>query len=446
MKAKTILILFLSIGLIGSGQTMTLEECIRQGIANNLSLVNARIDINKGLTGISQNRSRLLPVINGIFQFTDYLKQPVNVTTGTLLGYDFPDDPAWQTIRSMQYNVSTGIQLNLPIYNQSIYAAIDVARAVEQMSRLSYDKAVENLTMQIGKVYYLAQSSLEQATLAGENISRMRELCMITESMYESGIVLEVDLNRARINLQNLKAQQSQFATLHTQQLNMLRFLLDLSPEEPIEVERMPEDISRISISGIDYTLPEIKMAIMQQELTERKITAIKSGYIPVISLTGYAGGLGYQDKFNHFFHTKASSRNWFGNCFIGLNITIPIFDAGSKKLQIRQHRHDAEQAANRAELLRDRIRTDYTNTLLQLEHNIEVFHAQTQSYQQACDVYQVTEDQYREGVSSMTAILQDEMQLRTAQAARIQAHFLFNLAYLELLRLSGNLSSLTEK
>lgn len=446
MKTKIVLILFLSVGLTGFGQTMSLEECIRQGVANNLSLANARIDINKSRNGISQNRARLLPVINGVFQFTDYLKRPVNVTTGTLLGNDFPDDPTWQTIRSMQYNVNAGVQFNMPIYNQSIYASIDVAKTVEQLSHLSYDKAVEDLTMQIGKVYYLAQSSLEQATLTDENISRMQELCTITEAMYDQGVVLEVDLNRARINLQNLKAQQDQFAMLYAQQLNMLRFLLDLSPDEPIEVERMPVDIDSANISGISYSLPELRMAIMQKELIERRITAIKSGYIPTISLTGYAGGLGYQDKFNHFFHTKASSQNWFGNCFIGLNITIPIFDANSKKLQIRKHRYDAEQAVNREELLQDKVRTNYSNALLQLNHNIKVFHTQSQSYRQACDVYQVTEEQYREGVSSMTAILQDEMQLRTAQSARAQAHFQFNLAHLELLRLSGNLSSLTER
>lgn len=446
MKTKIILILFLSVGLIGFGRTMSLEECIRQGIASNLSLENARIGINKSRTGISQNRARLLPVINGVFQFTDYLIRPVNVTTGTLLGNDFPDDPTWQIIKSMQYNVNAGVQLNVPLYNQSIYASIDVAKMVEQLSLLSYDKAVEDLTMQIGKVYYLAQSSLEQATLTGENIFRMQELCTITEAMYDQGVVLEVDLNRARINLQNLKAQQDQFAMLYAQQLNMLRFLLDLSPDEPIEVERMPEDIDSANISGISYSLPELKMATMQNELIERRIKAIKSGYIPSISLTGYAGGLGYQDKFNNFFHTKASSQNWFGNWFIGLNITIPIFDANSKKLQIRKHRYDAEQAVNSAELLQDKVRTDYSNALLQLDHNIKVFHTQSQSYKQACDVYQVTEEQYREGVSSMTAILQDEMQLRTAQSARTQAHFQFNLAHLELLRLSGNLSSLTER
>lgn len=168
---------------------MTLKECIDLGITNNLTLINSRIDIAKSTTGVSQNRARLLPVINGAFQFTDYLMQPVNVTTGTLLGNDFPDNPTWQTIRSMQYNVNVGVQLNVPLYNQSIYAAVNVAKTVEQLSLISYEKAVEDLTMQIGKVYYLAQSSLEQIRLTGENITRMHELCLITEAMHEQGVV-----------------------------------------------------------------------------------------------------------------------------------------------------------------------------------------------------------------------------------------------------------------
>lgn len=446
MKSKIILILLLSTGISGYSRTMPLDECIRQGISNNLSLANARIETDKGHTAVSQNRSRLLPSVNGVFQFTDYLKQPVNVTTGTLLGNDFPDDPTWQTIRSMQYNVNAGVQLNVPLYNQSLLAAIDVARTIEELSRLSYDKGVEDLTMQISKVYYLAQSSHEQAILAEENISRMQELCLITEAMYEHGTVLEVDLNRARINLQNIKSQHDQSVMMHAQHLNMLRFLLDLSPEEPIETERMPPDISNASLPEVSYSLPEIRLAEMQEKLSERKISAVKSGYMPTVSFTGYAGALGYQERFKHFFHTGASSRNWFGNCFIGLNVSVPIFDANSKKLQIRQHRYEATQAANRVSLLRGRVKTDYDNALLQLNHNAEVYDTQTMNYRQACDVYKVTEEQYREGVSSMTAILQDEMQLRTAQSARTQAQLLFNLAYLELLRLSGNLSSLTER
>lgn len=426
------------------GQEMTLQECIKTGIANNLSLANARIDMGKGRTGVSQNRSRLLPVINGIVQFTDYLKSPVNVTTGTLLGSDFPEGPTWQTIKSMQYNANAGIQLSMPLYNQTILTAIEAARTVEKISSLSYEKAAEDLTVQISKVYYMAQASQEQERLTGENILRMEELCDITEALHQQGVAMEVDLNRVRINLKSLKAMHDQSRTLHNQQLNMLRFLLDMAPETPLEVTRMAESIEPLHATGVNDGLPELLLSGQQKALAEQRIKTVKAGYLPTLSLTGYAGALGYQEKFRHFFHTSAATDNWFGNCYIGLSVRIPLFEANSKKLQIKQYRYDAQQAANRMELLQKQLDENYANALLQLSHNMEVFRTQTESRRQAEDVYDVTEEQYKEGVASMTALLQDEMQLRTAQTACVQALCQCRLAHLDLLRLSGNLSQLS--
>lgn len=445
MRLKRLAIGILLIAAVGYSHAITLKECIHIGLTNNLSLANAHIGISKGQATVSQNRARLLPMINGVFQYTDYLKQPVNVTTGTVLGNDFPDDPTWQVIRSMQHNVNVGVQLNLPLYNRGIYTAIDVAKVIERLSRLSYEKAVEDLTVQIGNVYYLAQSFREQVHLTDENISRMQALCTITEAMYEEGVVLEIDLDRARINLRNLMATRNQFDMVYEQQINMLRFLLDYSPETPLDVDRMEEGVELFESAGISSDLTVLRQSEMQKELIERKIRAVNAGYLPSISLTGYAGGLSYQEKFSHFFHTAASSKNWFGNCFVGVNVSIPIFDANSKRLQIRQHRYDAEQAEIHAEQLRNSITRDYSNALLQINHNVEVYRTQLQSYRLAQEVYGVTEEQYREGISSMTAILQDEMQLRTAQSACVQAHCQYNIARLDLLRLTGKLSLLTE-
>lgn len=427
------------------GRIMTLKECILTGIENNLTIANARLEITNSREGVSENRARLLPVINGVIQFTDYLKSPVNVTTGTLLGNDFPDDPTWQTIRSMQYNAGAGVQLTMPLFDRSISAAIDVAKTVERLSRLSYEQGVEELTMQIGKVYFLAQSSLEQANLTEENIGRMTELCAITEAMYDEGTVLEVDVNRVRINLRNLETQLDGLKAMYSRQVNMLRFLMDLPPEAPVDVERMTETLESAAMSGISETLPELLSAQTRKELVARNITAVKAGYLPRLSLTGYAGGLGYQEKFSHFFHTRDAGRNLFGNCFIGFNLTIPIFDANSRKFKIRRQRIMADQAENSIRQLRERLSRDYSDAMLQISHSMNVYRTQSLCYRQAKDVYEVTEEQYREGVASMTAILQDEMQLRTAQTACVEAHCRYDLARLDLLKLSGNLAILTE-
>lgn len=428
-----------------AGRTMSLKECVALGIANNLTLDNARIGMQKGRTTLSQSRSRLLPTVIGTFQLTDYLKSPVNVTTGTVLGNDFPDDPTWQTIKSTQYNANAGIQLSLPLFNQTIYAAIDAAKTVEGISQLTYEKAVDDLTMNISRTYYLAQASLEQQILLEKNIKRMAELCEITEALYRQGVVMEVDLSRVRINMKNLEAQRGQYLTLYGQQLNLLRFLMNVGADYPLDVERMPGDITPVQTFGVSDGLPELRLAEKQKELAEKRIKTTRAGYLPSISLTAYAGGVGYQEEFNRFFHGSEATDNWFGNCFVGLTVKIPIFETNARKLQIRQYKHDALQAANNIRLARQRINESYDNAMLQLHHNMEVFRTQTDSYRQAEAVYDVTEEQYKEGVASMTALLQDEMQLRTAQAACVQAHYQYNIAQLELLKLSGNLALLSK-
>ena len=63
--------LFIALNYAQSGQVMTLKECIEMGIANNLSLQNKNLNVQKSKYGISENRFKLLPVINAFANFTN---------------------------------------------------------------------------------------------------------------------------------------------------------------------------------------------------------------------------------------------------------------------------------------------------------------------------------------------------------------------------------------
>ena len=157
----------------------------------------------------------------------------------------------------------------------------------------------------------------------------------------------------------------------------------------------------------------------------------------------GQFGAIGYQEKFHHFFHTSGETHNWFGNTYLALLVHIPIFDGNDKRLKVRQYRYDRQQAETTFDMRRKQLDKEYADASRQLRHNIEVFHTQKDSYRQAEDVYAVTEEKYKEGVASMTELLQDEMRLRTAQSACVQAHCQCNVAQLTLLKLSGDLETL---
>ena len=206
----------------------------------------------------------------------------------------------------------------------------------------------------------------------------------------------------------------------------------------------MPVDVALVRVDGVSESLPELRLLSTRMELIDKQIKTVRAGYVPSVSLGGQFGAVGYQERLHHFFHTSGETHNWFGNTYLALSVHIPIFDANDKRLKVRQYRYDRQQAETFFDMQRKQLEKEYADASRLLRHNLEVFRTQKDSYRQAEDVYAVTEEKYREGVASMTELLQDEMRLRAAQSACVQAHCQCNMAQLALLKLTGSLDCLT--
>ena len=70
-------------------ETLTLEDCLRIGIDNNLSLEGKRKEIQKSKYGVSENRSKLLPQIPVIAGYNNNFDPPVSVTDGSSYGVPY---------------------------------------------------------------------------------------------------------------------------------------------------------------------------------------------------------------------------------------------------------------------------------------------------------------------------------------------------------------------
>lgn len=53
--------------------------------------------------------------------------------------------------------------------------------------------------------------------------------------------------------------------------------------------------------------------------------------------------------------------------------------------------------------------------------------------------------ERYREGIASMTEVLQDEMQMSEAQNSYISAHYSYRVTTLLLLKLTGQIDTLVK-
>lgn len=429
----------LPVASAGAQDTLTLEDCLKIGIENNLSLQSKRKEIQKGRYGISENRARLLPQINGFANYNDNIDPPVSVTDGSAYGNPY------NVTHTLQYSANAGLQLQMPLYNQTLYTSISIARTMDEMNRLTYEKAREDLILQVCKMYYLGQVTAEQIALIKANITRLEELQNITQAFYDNGMAMEVDVKRVNINLENLKVQYDNAQAMLEQQLNLLKYIIDYPAEKQIALVPVnTETITPVALTGLSENLYELQLLQSQRQLAEQQKKMIGYGYIPSLNLTGNWMFSAYTDKAYHWFHSGPSG-HWYRSYGLGLSLRVPIFDGLDKRYKTRKAVIDIENIKLAQENTRKNLQTQYLNATNDLMNNQRNFKKQKDNYLLAEDVYTVTMDRYREGITSMTEVLQDEMRMSEAQNNYISAHYNYRVTNLMLLKLTGQIESLVK-
>lgn len=418
-------------------EILTLEDCLQWGIEHNLSLQTQRNEMRKSKFTISENRAKLLPQINAIASFNDNFEPPVSVTDGSAYGNPY------NVTNTLQYNAAGGFQLQLPLYNQTIYTALSISKVMDEINNLSYGKAREDLILQISKMYYLGQATAEQLTLIKANITRLRELRDITKAFYDNGMAMEVDVKRVNINLENLQVQYDNAQAMLTQQLNMLKYIIDYPAEKDIALTPVnTEKIQQVNLTGLSKNLYELRLLQSKENLIEKQKKMIAQGYIPSLNLSANLMFTAFTDKFGNWFKAGPSN-HWYRSNGIGLSLRVPIFDGLDKRNKNKKAQLDLANIRLAQENTLKNLETTYMNATNDLMNNQRNFKKQKDNYLLAEDVYEVTSDRYREGIASMTEVLQDEMRMSEAQNNYISAHYNYRVTNLTLLKLTGQIETL---
>ena len=425
---------------MGAQETLMLEDCLRIGIENNLSLKTSRNEVLKGKHTLSENHAKLLPQINAVASFNDNFEPPVSVTDGSAYG------KLYNVTKTLQYNAAAGLQLQMPLYNQTVYTSIEIARTLNQLNELSYEKAKEDLVMQISKMYFLAQNTVEQLHLVRDNIARLKELRDITVAFYDNEMAVEVDVQRVNINLENLQVQYDNAKAMLTQQYNMLKYVMDYPAERDIAVvETNTEEVTTATFNGLNTNQYELLLLQEKSRLAEQQKKIVGHGYLPTLSLTGSWMYSAYTDKFKNWFHSGPSN-HWYDSYGLGLSLRVPVFDGFDKRSRIRKAKIDVENARLSYTNALKNMETQYLNAINELQNSERNYRKQRDNCRLAENVCKVTNDRYREGISSMTEVLQDEMRVSEAQNNYLTAHYNYQIANLTLLKLTKQLDKLIKQ
>jgi outer membrane protein TolC len=424
--------------------TLSLKDCVVRATEKNINVVQSALDQEKSQYKIEEARSVLLPQveINGTFQ--DNIKLPVTMLPGDILG-----QPGTLLPVSMgtQYNTSAAITANQVLYNQTVLTSLKLAKKAEYVSTLGVEKAKEEIAKEVGKLYFLIQTSAEQIQLLKGNIERTERITDIVKKQVDNGIGKRVDYDRIMVSLQNLQTQLDNNRALYDQQVNMMKYMLEIPFDRSIQLTD-GVDMSLISLQpwgNADFSDHiNIQLLEAQKEVASLNQKAVNAGYMPSLSFFAQYGYQGMRNDFSDYFNSSAMNK-WYATSYIGLRLNIPVFDGFQKRSKSRQARTDFTKAKLALENTKERFSVDFENALNNYVNNKTTVERQENNIALAQSTYQETALKYREGMATMSELLQDEIGLSNAQSGYLNALYKFKEAELEIMSLNGEIRDLVK-
>jgi outer membrane protein TolC len=237
--------------------------------------------------------------------------------------------------------------------------------------------------------------------------------------LYENGFAEKIDVNRIKVQFNNISVEQQNIAKSVALTKALLKFQMGMSPKEPLELEdqienlvfrEVPEEV----FEDFDYDR-RIEMSQLEtsQQLAQLDIKNIKMRYLPNIDLYGTLGATAGTQSTENFFDV---SENWFDYSAVGVRMNIPIFDGLRKSYQIQQRKLKVQQLENEEELLKNNIDVEIQQSATNYQRSVDNLAAQIENMALAEEVYNVARIKYNEGVGSSIEVTNADADFKEAQ------------------------------
>lgn len=428
-------------------ENLTLQDALRYALNNNEALQKARLEIEGGRLKVAEVRSSALPQIEGVSTLTNNLLVQQFVLPAETFGGtpgEFIAIEAGQT-----WNAMSQVQLNQQIFNQQVFTGLKAAKSSEEFYRLSAKLAEENLIQQVATNYFQVIITRQQLEVIDANLERVEQLERMVGSQYDVGLAKKIDLDRIKVNKNNLLTQRDQLQSAVVMQENLLKYYMGMPVTAKIEIpEREMTNLERethIQLSAVPFSVDELtsfQLLKKQEDLLELQKKAYQAEYFPSLSVGGNYMYSSQSDKFN-LYSGKALG---YDMASVSLNLRIPIFDGGGRRSRVRQAEIDLRKVNEDIRNSSNALTMAYENAKIQIQNSLKTIDMQRTNREFAEEVFENTRNNYHNGLASLTDLMNAETELVTAQNSYHQALLNYKVAEIELIKSNGNISSLLEQ
>ena len=412
-------------------KTWSLRECCDYAVSHNIGILQQENQCRQQELQLSTARNSRLPDLNG------------SVSQNFSFGRGLTAENTYSNTNTSSTSFSLGSSVPLftgfQIPNQIKLNQLNLEAATQDL-----EKAKNDICMQVAQAYVQILYNMEISDVAHRQVGIDSMQVVRLQALVDNGKASGAQLSQQQATLANSRLTATQAD--NNQQLAILTLtqLLELPTADGFTVVR-PDGLDgengqngmRGSLFSGGAAVPSpdviyaealgIKPEIAAQELrlraTDHSIKIAQAGYLPTLSLSG---GLGSNYYTTSGFPADAFSTQLKNNFsqYIGLNLSVPIFNRFQTRNSIRNARIEQENQQLRLDNTKKTLYKEIQQACLNTTAAQAKYESSTVAAKSSHDAFTLMQAKYENGKANITEFNEAKNNYLRAESDCVQARY----------------------
>ena len=432
------LVVLVRLGLLAQDRLWNLRECCDYAVEHNISIKQQENQCRQQELELSTAKNARLPDLNGS------LGQNFSFGRGLTAQNTYSNTNTSSTSFSLGTSVPLFTGFQIP--NQIKLNQLNLEAATADL-----EKAKNDIRMQVAQAYVQILYDMEIADVARRQIEIDSAQVFRLQAFVNNGKAAEAELSQQKAALANSRLTATQADNNTRLAVLALTQLLELPTPDGFSIVRPNlDDLESLGTLGNPSIIPTpdqiyaealgVKPEILSQELklkgTEHSIKIAQAGNLPTLSLSGCLG--------TNYYTTSGFKSDAFGtqlknnfSQYIGLNLSVPIFNRFQTRNNIRRARINQENQ----QLALDNTKKTLYKDIQQVYYNALNAQSKEKSSEEAVqsskDAFTLMQAKYENGKATITEFNEAKNNYLKSESDLVQARYenLYQHALLEFYR-----------
>jgi len=438
-KALVVVIALLPFITVKSQDTLvvTLSKAIEIAMSENTTIKVANKEIQRVEYSKKERVGGLYPNISFSAAYQRALKKQKMFFS--IPG--FPSNP--DGIEVGQDNTFTGgLSASLPIIAPTLWETLKMSELEMELSQESARASKISLYNQVKKAYYSILMMQDSYDVIKRSYENTQESAKIIFNKFKQGTVSEYEWIRADVQVRNAMSNLVSAESAVTMSKLQLKMLMGIDVETELKVEgklsdfeaTMYGDVMKIDTTQLDMNSDLKQFEIQQKQLSQNE-KIHKASLLPTL-----AASINYQymSMVNDSL-TFTGDQIWFPTSTLGVSLSIPIFQGGSKYYKTKQLKIQQDELNDQKVNLKRGLQTQVLTSFENIKKSLKKIESNKEGLRQAEKALSISQKMYDVGMATYLDLSNAELSYINAGLSYNQSIYDYLSAKADLEKILGN-------